>query len=78
MIYITRIKTLIIHPAGTPIFDQQATEVSLDDEAAGEFVSIRQCRDDKEHEVRFDPDEWPSIMDAVNIIIQQIENGEQA
>ena len=68
MKYETIVTRLTIRPVGGPIFANEAIHVEMEDEAAGEFVVIRQCRDDSEQSVRVDPDEWPTVRSAVNRI----------
>ena len=63
----TRATRLTVAPKGEPIFSEKATHIELDDEAAGEFVVIEQCREDaKPGRVSFDFDEWPHIVAAVD------------
>jgi len=54
-------------PAGEPIFSEQATEVYIEDESAGPFVVVKQCRVDGDGKVLIDIEEWPAIKDAVEI-----------
>lgn len=42
MKYETRIKTIVVAPVGEPMFSEHATEISIDDEGAGEYVTITQ------------------------------------
>jgi hypothetical protein len=66
MTYETRITRLTIAPSDEPIFSEQATHIELDDEAAGEFVVLKQNRDDKgTGRVSFDFNEWEHIVAAV-------------
>lgn len=44
-LYETRIKSLVVAPVGQPMFSEKATEISVDDEASGEFVKVKQCHD---------------------------------
>lgn len=66
MKYISRIKSIIIAPVGEPIFSERATEVSIEDEAAGEFIKIRQYHEDKT--------EYPYVsfndMEELNVVIE--------
>jgi hypothetical protein len=48
-------------PAGEPIFSEQATEVYIEDEAAGPFVVVAQG----EGKVSMDFEQWPAIRDAI-------------
>ena len=40
--YITRVTRLSVTKPGEPIFSELCTHVSIDDEAAGEYVTIKQ------------------------------------
>ncbi len=40
-----------------PFFGESVTEISLDDEAAGTFIRLRQHYGDREHTLSFDLDE---------------------
>jgi len=59
---IQRVKAIIIHPEGKPIFDAMATTIEIDDEAAGEFVVVRQG----DKAIAINPEEWPIIMDSIH------------
>lgn len=62
---------IIVMPVGDAIFENTATVIELDDEAAGPFVRVSQ--DGSEHEgkcIAIDGPEWPLIRDA----IQQLMN----
>lgn len=43
----TRVSAITILPEGKPIYDEMATTVRVEDDAAGPFLMIEQCRDDK-------------------------------
>jgi len=65
---------IIVLPKGHSIFSEQATEISIADEAAGPFIEIRQFPDEGDEKyLRFDLDEWPHIAKAVGKLIQEIE-----
>lgn len=60
------VNSLIVKPKGEPIFSELATYISIEDEAAGPFVIIKQHNDLAEKgEIRIDVDEWPCISKAV-------------
>jgi len=67
MKYETRTTRLTVGPEKADIYAPEVTHVEIDDKSAGEFLVLRQSRDDKcsEQTVRFDPDEWPEIVKAV-------------
>lgn len=69
---------ITVLPKGHPIFSEQATEISIVDEAAGPFIEIRQLPDEgDEKNLHFDLDEWPHIAKAVGKLIQEIEKLKQ-
>lgn len=63
-----RIKTIVVAPAGSPMFDEAATEVHIDDEASGEFIALR--NPGEAGRVRFDPEDWPAIRRAINKLVK--------
>ena len=77
MTYKTRSTRITVAPVGEPLFSEQATSISIDDEAAGEFVVIEQNRDDQEHgKVSIEPDEWPHVAAAVDRLLKEIKANE--
>jgi hypothetical protein len=68
MEYETRITQYTIVPKGKPIFDESATDVLIEDEAAGEFIIIRQGS----KEVRIDPIEWGYVKGVVDRLVEDI------
>ena len=66
---ITRVTKLTITPDGEPLFSNQATDVLIDDEAAGEFVVVEQ-RADGMGKIAIDPDEWPTLRAAINRMVK--------
>ena len=42
MRYTSRITQITVLPVGEPIFSERATVISIDDEAAGEFITVKQ------------------------------------
>jgi hypothetical protein len=62
---IKRVKSIIIHPEGRPIYDEMATTIEIDDEAGGEFVVIKQ----HDKVIAINPEEWPVIRDAISEMV---------
>lgn len=72
--YQIRVTRLSVLPVGEPIFSEQATHVSIVDEAGGEFIEVSQASDRSGVEsqtIRIDPVEWPSIKLAVDQLISE-------
>ena len=67
--------SLIVKPKGQPIFCEKATIVEMTDEAAGPFITLRQCSDESERgQVAFDLDEWPTIQEAIGLMVAECHN----
>lgn len=77
MDYKARITQMTITPEGEPIFSEQATQISIDDEAAGEFIVIKQpMRTDGG--IAINPDEWPIISKTVERMLTEMEKHEKS
>jgi len=69
-----RTLTLAVLPEDKPIFDECCTIVTIDDEAAGEYVIVKQEPLGKdEQSIGIDPDEWPAIRDAIDSMFSEIK-----
>lgn len=68
-----RITKMSILPDYCSIFEYKATHVAIDDQGAGEYVTVTQCADDDhgDHVVNINPEEWPAIRLAVNKLIKE-------
>ena len=73
--YQTFISTLTILPKGDPIFSEKATRVSLDDEAAGLFVTVSQDADSGNGlgKIQIMVEEWPQIREAIESMLAVCE-----
>ena len=60
-------------PDNCSIFEYTATHIAIDDEGAGEYVTITQLTDDRHgyHGIKINPEEWPSIRAAVNKLVKE-------
>jgi hypothetical protein len=68
-------KSLIVKPKDQKIFSDMATEISIEDEAAGEFIVLKQhAKYGESQEIRIDPCEWPWIVKAVDGQLEQIKD----
>jgi hypothetical protein len=63
---IKRAKAIVIHPEGKPIFDAMATVIEIDDQAAGEYVEVKQG----DRSISINPEEWPMIMDSIHEMVR--------
>lgn len=71
--YTTRTTKLTINLTSDPkIFAENATHVEIDDEAAGEFVTVKQDRDGLEAgEIAIEPEEWPALRAAIDQMVKE-------
>lgn len=69
MNYIERITVLTVLPEGQPLFSEQATEVQIVDEAAGEFVEVSQHGRTDLGKIAIRPEEWPALREAIDHLI---------
>jgi len=53
----------------SPIYGENTTVVSLDDEGTGQFVTIRQTAQLHSAEIRLDPGEVPIVLDAAQKLL---------
>lgn len=70
--YEVRPYSLIVNQIGEPMFSEMATIVELCDEAAGEFVRVRQQSghvDAKKQEILINKNEWPALSAAIDCMI---------
>jgi hypothetical protein len=73
--YITRTTELTVLPEGEPIFSEMATIIRIEDEAAGEFVKIKQQSghvDADGQAITVSREEWPAIKQAVETLLAEI------
>jgi hypothetical protein len=55
-----------VYPEGeNPVYSQNVTHVSLDDEGGGEFLVLEQGEDS----VRVDPEEWGVLTETINKLL---------
>ena len=50
-------------------FDEENYVITIEDEANGEFVVMRELCDVKDSEIRIDPKEWPELREAIDLMI---------
>ena len=67
-----RTLSIAVMPDNARIFDQNTTTISIEDDAAGEYVEVAQCDDGVEPGViKIDPTEWPAMRDSISRMIAQ-------
>lgn len=69
--YEVRILKIAVAPPKKSIFETCVTTLEIADEAAGEFVVIRQQNDDPQYanSICIDPAEWPVLRDAMEFMM---------
>jgi hypothetical protein len=74
---VTTILTIAVHsPDGNPVYGAGSLHVSLDDEAGGVYITIKELSDGSEQGVvRIDPDEVPIVFEtAMKLLAQETLN----
>jgi len=70
--YITRATRYTVSQLGESLFSEQAIQVELEDEAAGEYIKITtQFEDAEKQQIGIDIDEWPHVAAAVRKLIRE-------
>ena len=67
--YEIRTLSMIVLPEGEAIFSEMATEIKIEDEAGGEFVSVSQCGRNDIGKILIDRAEWTAIRAAIDHMI---------
>ena len=67
--YETRTLSLIVLPEGEAIFSEQATTITIEDDAGGEFVTVEQPGLADAGKIRIDPTEWTALRAAIDRMI---------
>jgi len=67
-------RTTRIHllPEGEAIFSEYGYSVSIDDEAAGEFVIIHTNDGGAQNgQIKINPEEWPALREAIDKMVSE-------
>ena len=74
MSYRVRVTERVILPYNEPVFSESATVVRIDNEAAGDYIKVKQCHEGAEvGVVCFDKESWPLIRDVIDKMMQECE-----
>ena len=66
-----RIASLVVCRKGKQLFDEGTTKISLEDDAAGEYIVLQQFADSLENgQMKLDPDEWPVVRKAIDRMVK--------
>lgn len=63
-----RTTQLTVTPEGEPIFSERAYTVTIDDEAAGEFVVVH-ALDESAGKIAIDTTDWPALREAIDQMV---------
>ena len=72
--YITRVTQLTVTPQAEPTYSEMATTITIDSEAAGEFLVLKQGAK-REPGIAIDPEEWPALRAAINRMVRECRDG---
>jgi hypothetical protein len=77
--HITRTISVMVCPHNNrATFGDMATKITIDDEAAGEYLRISQSHDEANPgEILIDPKEWPHLRAAIDQMMEQIQEHKQ-
>ena len=69
--YETRVVSVVVLPRGEPLYSEQATTISIADEASGEFLRISQegGHIDEAKCVLIEPEEWSVLRAAIDMMV---------
>jgi hypothetical protein len=71
MSYETRTTKVTVLPKGEALFHEGATEITIVDEAAGEYLEVSQCSDSHEGKIKIDRVEWPTLKAAIERMMKE-------
>lgn len=66
-----------VGPVGSPLYADLVTEIAITDEAAGEFVEVRQNGRTDIGKICIDPGEWPALRAAINRAVRACRNDKE-
>lgn len=69
--YEIRTTALTVAPAGDSTYSEMATTIAIADEAAGEFVEVKQHGRIDIGKIQINPEEWPALRDAIDRLIAE-------
>ena len=72
--YESRTTSMTVAPKDEPIFSEQATMVTIVDDATGEYVEVCQSGREDLSKIAINPEEWPALRKAINSLILQCRN----
>lgn len=77
MKYESRITRITVAPEKEPLFSELATTITIDDEAAGEFVVVEQNHSAASGKIAINPEEWPALREAIDRMIKECRSNKE-
>jgi hypothetical protein len=77
MKYTSRITQMTVLPVGEAIFSEKATVITIEDEAAGEYLKITQQTDatfESHQTVAFGQEEWDEVKGVIDQMFKDIKD----
>ena len=71
MTYETRVTQMTVLPKTEPIFSEMATQVTIVDQAGGEYVEVKQQGRTDLGKIAINPEEWPMLKRAIDTLIAE-------
>ena len=65
----------IVKPKGEPIFHINSTGIAIEDEGAGEYITITQHPDEGEQKIGVELEDWELIKGVVDEMMKTVEAG---
>ena len=75
MEYEAKITEYTVKPVEEQTFSINATIIRIEDEAAGEFITLTQSNDEKENTIGIEPEDWELIKGVVDAMMPTVEVG---
>jgi hypothetical protein len=75
--YIKRNTRITLCRENDRLFSPGITHIEITDEAAGEFIIVRQQLETDQNTIAIDPEEWPHLRDAIETMIEKLKNNDE-
>ncbi len=73
--YGVRIKSLAIVVENKPVFDEDTLIIEIDDQAAGEFVTVANTTGEKH--ISIDPTQWPVLKESIEFMVNHCRSDKE-
>jgi|694.fasta_scaffold58693_7 hypothetical protein len=78
MKYESRITRVSIIPEGESLFSEHGYHASIEDEAAGEFVSVKSESQGPTNDMQIEPEVWPILRETIDAMFADIKQREES